>query len=44
MNLDLAGILNEARRQALLTGKPFTDQETLGLTHALAKRSIKFNQ
>ena len=34
MNLDLAGILNEARRQALLTGKPFTDQETLGLTNA----------
>ena len=32
MNLDLAGILNEARRQALLSGKPFTDQETQGLT------------
>jgi hypothetical protein len=31
-SLDLAGILNEARRQALLTGKPFTDQETQGLT------------
>jgi hypothetical protein len=34
MNMDLAGILNEARRQALLTGKPFTDQETQGLTNA----------
>ena len=33
-NLDLAGILNEARRQALLTGKPFSDQETQGLTNA----------
>jgi len=32
MNLDLSGILNEARRQALLSGKPFTDQETQGLT------------
>jgi hypothetical protein len=32
MNLDLSGLLNEARRQALLTGKPLTDQETQGLT------------
>lgn len=32
MNLDLSGILNEARRQALLSGKPFTDQETQGIT------------
>lgn len=34
LNLDLSGILNEARRQALLSGKPFTDQDTLGVTNA----------
>lgn len=34
LNLDLSGILNEARRQVLLSGKPFGDQETQGLTNA----------